>query len=209
MVRKVRNIAFWIGWFWINVYPFFLPDFVMRVSRKGSLMSFNSIDSWMSLFAKWSIVNRSSHFIISLSLKVFHSHLGIFSSFPRSIAWGRGCNSIQFRSVSLISWYPTVMFGQVGANTVPIAVPWSCKRYLLSKAQVLFFNIKSIDSKIKGMLSLGLISSFYFNKKYLTAFIPKVCGIIVYRTITSKVGITVFLSVFLPHLIRKCIMSKI
>ena len=90
---------------------------------------------------------------------------------------------------------------------MPIAVPWSCKRYLLSKAQVLFLNIKSIDSKIKGMLSLWWISSFYFNKKYLTASIPKVCGIFVYRPSTSKLAITVFPSLFVPYLLRKSIMS--
>ena len=57
------------------------------------------------------------------------------------------------------------------------------------------------------MLSLGWISSFYFNKKYLTAFIPKACGMFVYRPVTSKVAITVFPSVFLPYLLRKSIMS--
>ena len=108
---------------------------------------------------------------------------------------------------SLISWYPMLRFAYVGANTVPIAVAWSCKKYSLSKTQVLFYNIKSIDSKIKGILNLGWISSLYFNKKYLTASIPKVCGMFVYRPTTSKVAITVFLSVFLSHLLRKSILS--
>ena len=47
--------------------------------------------------------------------------------------------------------------------------------------QVLFFNMKSIDSKIKGILNLGWISASYFNKKYLTTSTPKVCGMFVYR----------------------------
>ena len=72
---------------------------------------------------------------------------------------------------------------------------------------MLFFNIKSIDSKIKGILNLGWICSLYFNKKYLTASIPKVCGMFVYRPTTSKVAITVFPSVFLSHLLRKSIPS--
>ena len=44
-----------------------------------------------------------------------------------------------------------------------------------------FFIIKSIDSEIKGILNLGWISSLYFNKKYLTASIPKVCDMFLYR----------------------------
>ena len=77
----------------------------------------------------------------------------------------------------------------------------------LSKTQVLFFDIKSIDSKIKGILNLGWIFSLYFNKKYLTVSTPKVCGMFKYRLTTSKVAITVFPSVFLSHLLINSILS--
>ena len=60
-----------------------------------------------------------------------------------------------------------ILFAEVGANTVPIAVPWSCKQYSLSKREMLFFNIKSLDFKMKSLLNLGWISSSYFDKKYL------------------------------------------
>ena len=76
-----------------------------------------------------------------------------------------------------------------------IVVPWSCKKYSLPKTQVLLFNIKSIYFKIKGILNLGWIS-LYFNKNYLTASSPKVCGLFLYRSTTSKVAITAFSSVF-------------
>ena len=82
-----------------------------------------------------------------------------------------------------------------------------CKKYSLSKTQELFFNIRLIDSKTKGILQLGWISSLYFNKKYLTASVPKVCGMFAYRLTTSKVAITVFPSVYLSHLLIKSILS--
>ena len=57
---------------------------------------------------------------------------------------------------------------------------------------MVFFNIKSIDSNINGILNLGWISSLYFDKKYLTASIPKVCDMFVYRPTKSKIAIAVF-----------------
>ena len=77
----------------------------------------------------------------------------------------------------------------------------------MSKTQVLLFNTKSIDSKIKGILNLGWISSLYFNNSYLTGSSPEVCGMFVYRPTTWKVAITVFPSLFLSHLLRKSILS--
>ena len=60
---------------------------------------------------------------------------------------------------------------------------------------------------MKGILNLEWISCSYFNKKYLTASSPKVCGMFVYRPITSKCAITVYPLVFLSHLLRKSILS--
>ena len=79
----------------------------------------------------------------------------------------------------------------------------------LSKAQVLFFNIKSTDSKKEGILNLGSISSLYFNKKYLTASNLKVCDMFVHRPTASKEAIAVLSSVDMPHLLRKSILSLI
>ena len=72
-----------------------------------------------------------------------------------------------------------------------------------------FFNIKPTDSKRKVILNLGWKSSLYFNKKYLTTSNRKRCGMFAYRQTTRKVGITVFPSRFLSHLLRKYILSLI
>ena len=53
-----------------------------------------------------------------------------------------------------------LMFAQVEAKLVAIAVPWVSKKHSLSKVHKSFFNIKPIDCKIYSMLSLGCMSFF-------------------------------------------------
>ena len=53
-----------------------------------------------------------------------------------------------------------LMFAQVEAKLVAIAVPWVSKKHSLSKVHKSFFNIKPIDCKIYSMLSLMLYVFF-------------------------------------------------
>ena len=108
----------------------------------------------------------------------------------------------------LISWY--FLFRIVfhsSARTGPIAVPWRCKKCLLLIRHMCFVNIKSIDSKTNGILNLGWISSLYFNKKHLTCFNPKLCGMFASRSTLWRFPKAAFSPVFLSNLLRKSIVS--
>ena len=97
----------------------------------------------MSLFTELSIVNR---LLKDLRLKVFHSHPEIFSFFQEVLPDAKVV--IRFNKIVKFDFMVPDAYG------MSMVVPWSCKKYSLSKIQVFFINIKSFDSKIKAILNL-------------------------------------------------------
>ena len=58
-----------------------------------------------------------------------------------------------------------VRVAYTGANLVPIAVPFSCLKYVSLKQKILFLSISLIPSKMNSFVNLGFKVSGYFSSQ--------------------------------------------
>ena len=148
--------AFRTSWLWINIHPNFLPHFVINFSSKESLFTLISIENWMPLFTEVRIVDRSYAFTRSASESIWQSSRSLSSLFHEI-----------FPDVVIVIQFNKIINHKAWFHSIPciglhrlVCRCSSLELYnaFIVKAQWLFFNIKLIDSKMKGILNLGWLS---------------------------------------------------
>ena len=75
------------------------------------------------------------------------------------------------------------------------------KFFAKNKTMILKISIRA--SRIKALLNVECINSEYLSNQYTIAFNPNLCGILIYKLVTSKDTKFEFFVKFLLHFLRK------
>ena len=75
------------------------------------------------------------------------------------------------------------------------------KFFAKNKTMILKISIRA--SRIKALLNVERINSEYLSNQYSIAFNPNLCGILIYKLVTSKDTKFKFFVKFLLHFLRK------
>ena len=148
----------------------------MRVSKNGRQILFLSIVNFMhgcSVFKNLWNFSSSCSVLVNIIKQSSRYLLKLLSKY----AWKSESNSVSDWLYIVSSRYAKTNVAYTGANLVPMAVPFVCRKYMSLKQKLLFSKINFIPSNIKSLLILFGNSFGYLFSQNEIAFRPSSWGI--------------------------------